>query len=132
MDVPVDYSENKTVLIDELEAARIGLAESLDTLGDATRSALDVPAKIKRNPVKTAALVGGTGFLLVLYTTFQRLFLDVPMGSRPLFLLAILMILIGIQFIVIGLLGEMQIRTYYEAQNKPIYIVRDTLGWEPD
>jgi len=51
--------------IDELEAARIGLADSLDTLGDATRSALDVPAKIKRNPVKTAALVGGTGFLLV-------------------------------------------------------------------
>jgi hypothetical protein len=50
--------------IDELEAARIGLADSLDTLGDATRSALDVPAKIRRNPVKTAALVGGTGFLL--------------------------------------------------------------------
>ena len=49
----------------ELDAARGGLAESLDDLGDATRSALDVPAKIKRNPVKTAALVGGTGFLLV-------------------------------------------------------------------
>ena len=33
---------------------------------------------------------------------------------------------------VIGLLGEMQIRTYYEAQNKPIYIVRETLGWDAD
>lgn len=75
---------------------------------------------------------GGIGFLLALYTTFERLFLGVPMGSRPMFLLSILMILIGIQFIVIGLLGEMQIRTYYEAQNKPIYIVRETLGWEPD
>ena len=31
----------------------------------ATQSALDVPAKIRRNPVKTAALIGGTGFLLV-------------------------------------------------------------------
>lgn len=51
--------------IAKLEAARMGLAESLDHLSDATQSALDVPAKIKRNPVKTAALVGGTGFLLV-------------------------------------------------------------------
>ena len=49
----------------ELEAARDGMAQSLDQLTSATQSALDVPAKIKRNPVKTAALVGGTGFLLV-------------------------------------------------------------------
>lgn len=48
----------------ELEAARAQLTASLDQLTDATHSALDVPAKIKRNPVKTAALVGGTGFLL--------------------------------------------------------------------
>ena len=78
-------------------------------------------------------LISGTvGFLLALYTTFERLFLAVPMGSRPLFLLAILMILIGIQFIAIGLLGEMQIRTYYETQNKPIFIVKETLGWDSD
>ena len=75
---------------------------------------------------------GAIGFMLALYTTFERLFLGVPMGSRPLFLLAILMILIGIQFIAIGLLGEMQIRTYYETQNKPIFIVKETLGWESD
>jgi glycosyltransferase involved in cell wall biosynthesis len=76
-------------------------------------------------------LVSGIiGIMLALYTTFERLFLGVPMGNRPVFLLAILMILIGIQFIVIGLLGEMQIRTYYETQNKPIYIVKDTLGWD--
>jgi len=73
---------------------------------------------------------GAIGFFLALYTTFERLFLGVPMGSRPLFLLAILMILIGIQFIAFGLLGEMQIRTYYETQNKPIYVVKETLGWD--
>ncbi len=75
---------------------------------------------------------GAIGLMLAVYTTFERLFLGVPMGSRPLFLLAILMILIGIQFIVIGLLGEMQIRTYYETQNKPIYIVKETLGWDEE
>ncbi len=50
--------------MEELEAARAGMAGSLDVLTGATQSALDVPAKIRRNPVKTAALVGGTGFLL--------------------------------------------------------------------
>jgi hypothetical protein len=48
----------------ELEAARVGLADSLDELTSATQSALDIPAKIRRHPARTAALVGGTGFLL--------------------------------------------------------------------
>ncbi len=51
--------------MERIEAARVELSGSLDQLADATHSALDVPAKIKRNPAKTAALVGGTGFLLV-------------------------------------------------------------------
>jgi hypothetical protein len=49
----------------ELEAARNGAAEALDQLSSSTQSALDIPAKIRRNPVRTAALVGGAGFLLV-------------------------------------------------------------------
>ncbi len=49
----------------QLAVTRTELSASLDQLADATHSALDVPAKIKRNPAKTAALVGGTGFLLV-------------------------------------------------------------------
>jgi hypothetical protein len=48
----------------ELEAAREEVAASLGELSDATHSALDFPAKIKRNPVKTAALLGGAGFLM--------------------------------------------------------------------
>jgi hypothetical protein len=48
----------------ELEAARSAAAESLDELASATQSALDVPAKIRRNPGKTVALAGGAGFLM--------------------------------------------------------------------
>jgi hypothetical protein len=54
-----------TEALSELEVARARFSDSLDELSEATRSALDVPAKIRRNPVKSAALVGGTGFLLV-------------------------------------------------------------------
>jgi hypothetical protein len=49
----------------EVVQARAELAAALDQLTAATQSALDVPGKIRRNPAKTAALVGGTGFLLV-------------------------------------------------------------------
>lgn len=48
----------------QVDAARADVSDALDDLLAATQSALDVPAKIKRNPIRTAALVGGTGFLL--------------------------------------------------------------------
>jgi len=68
------------------------------------------------------------GFLLALYMTVERLFFGVALGNRPLLLLAVLLIVLGVQFIVFGLLGELQIRTYYESQNKTIYAVRDTVN----
>jgi glycosyltransferase involved in cell wall biosynthesis len=45
-------------------------------------------------------------------------------GNRPLFLVGIFLILISVQFFMIGLIGEMIVRVYYEAGNKPIYYVR--------
>jgi hypothetical protein len=51
--------------MEQLRTAREGVARSLDDLTGATQSALDIPAKIRRNPLKAAALVGGTGFLVV-------------------------------------------------------------------
>ena len=73
-------------------------------------------------------LSGGSGFLIALIMTVQRMFFDIPMANRPLLLLAILLILMGMQFIYMGLLGELQVRTYHESQKKPIYVVRRVLG----
>jgi hypothetical protein len=36
--------------------------------------------------------------------------------------------MLGVQLITMGLLGELVVRTYHEAQNKPIYVVREILG----
>ena len=71
---------------------------------------------------------GGTGFLIALVMTIQRMFFEISMANRPLLLLAILLILMGMQFIYMGLLGELQVRTYHESQKKPIYVVRNVLG----
>jgi hypothetical protein len=47
-----------------VEAARAGVETELDNLGSAARAAVDIPAKIRRNPVRTAGLAGGAVFLL--------------------------------------------------------------------
>ena len=69
----------------------------------------------------TSALFGG-GLLSVI--TYQRFFEHQPMGNRPLLTLGVMMIIIGLQFLVFGLLAEVLARTYYESQSKKIYVVR--------
>ena len=68
------------------------------------------------------------GIFLGLYLTFVKLFMQQDIGSRPLLLLAVLLVVIGVQLITMGLLGEMIIRTYFESQNKPIYYVREIVN----
>lgn len=70
-------------------------------------------------------LAGLAGFGLAAYLTIQRVFFEIPLANRPILLLAILLIFIGIQFISIGLLGELQVRTYHESQGKPIYHIKE-------
>jgi glycosyltransferase involved in cell wall biosynthesis len=70
----------------------------------------------------------GSGALLGIYLTFLKLFFDQDIGGRPLLLLAVLLVVIGVQLITMGLLGEMVIRTYYESQAKPIYYVRNVVS----
>ncbi len=72
---------------------------------------------------------GFIGFLLALYMTIERLFFGIALANRPLLLFSVLLILIGIQFIVFGLLAELQTRTYHETQNKPIFVVKETHGY---
>ena len=48
-------------------------------------------------------------------------------GNRPLLTLAVVLGLAGIQLFCFGLLGELQIRTYHESQDRPIYRIRETL-----
>ena len=48
-------------------------------------------------------------------------------GNRPLLTLAVVLGLSGIQLFCFGLLGELQIRTYHESQDRPIYRIRETL-----
>lgn len=69
----------------------------------------------------------GGGMALAAYLTVLRLFFQEPLSDRPILLLAILLILMGVQMITMGLLGEMTVRVYHEAQDKPIYMIREVV-----
>lgn len=80
----------------------------------------------------SVGLVSGfCGLMMLMYTTYQRLFLSVPMGNRPVMTLGVMLIMVGLQFLVFGLLAELQTRTYYESQNKSTYIVRRIISHTP-
>lgn len=72
-------------------------------------------------------VLGGFGVLIGLYLAFVRIFLQEDIGNRPLLLLAIFLVILGVQMISIGLVAEMVTRTYHESQRKRIYTVREWL-----
>jgi glycosyltransferase involved in cell wall biosynthesis len=67
------------------------------------------------------------GLVITAWLGFERLFLSMPLAGRPIVLLGILLTVMGLQFITMGLLGELLVRTYHESQNKPVYRVETVL-----
>jgi glycosyltransferase involved in cell wall biosynthesis len=71
---------------------------------------------------------GVLGFLICLYLSIRKLFFKMSLLERmPMLLLGILLILVGVQLISMGLLGEIMVRTYHESQHKPIYTIKEII-----
>lgn len=68
------------------------------------------------------AFVAGTA--LAGWTLYDKFLFGIKAHRNPLLLLAIFFFIVGVQFILIGLVAELIIRTYHESQNKPTYLVR--------
>jgi glycosyltransferase involved in cell wall biosynthesis len=70
-----------------------------------------------------AGLVSGAA------TLYMKLFEHISMNRNPLLIMTAFLLFMGVQFIVMGLLGELNARTYFESQNKPIYVIRERLNF---
>ncbi len=106
-------------------------------LGRITRVLLDLMTvrfllSYSTRPIQIFGSMGilafGLGVVIGIYLSFVKLAYGVALTERPLLLLAILLVMIGVQFVTMGLLGELIVRTYHESQGKPIYTVREELG----
>ena len=70
-------------------------------------------------------LAGGLGALITGYLGYVRLFQHQAIAERPLLLLGVMLVFIGVQLLTFGLLAEVMARTYYESQDKPTYVIRE-------
>ena len=84
---------------------------------------------------KPLYLFGGLGFALcssgvvvAAYTLFQKYFEHIWVHRNPLLVIAVFLFMLGVQLVMLGLLAEIQIRTYHEASAKPTYLVRQTVN----
>ena len=86
-------------------------------------------------PLQIFGLMGGAmglgGLAIIAWLASVRLMgilglmPDQSIGNRPLLLIGILLVFTGVQLVTLGLLAELQVRTYHESQNKPIYVIRE-------
>ena len=66
----------------------------------------------------------GTGAM----TLYMKIMEHLSMNRNPLLIVTAFLLFMGVQFIVLGLLGELNARTYFESQGKPIYVVKDRIN----
>jgi len=80
-------------------------------------------------PLQIFGLIGmAMGFLgtaISAYLVYVKFADEQSIANRPLLFLGILLIITGVQFVTLGLLAELQARTYHESQNKPTYVIRE-------
>jgi len=85
--------------------------------------------------LKPIYLFGGTGLGLIFgggvmlsYLFIRRILGTIAVLGSPLFQLAVMLLILGFQSFLMGLIAEMLVRTYYESQRKPTYRVRKTIN----
>ena len=67
------------------------------------------------------------GTAIGVYLTVIKIVYGVSIGNRPLLILAVVLVLAGVQLFSVGLLAELLMRTYHESQGRPIYRIRETV-----
>lgn len=84
---------------------------------------------------KPIYLFGGAGLVLITFSSALLLFLGVrrilistSVLLSPIFPLAIMLLIMGFQSVLMGLIAELLVRTYYESQRKPTYRIRKTIN----
>jgi glycosyltransferase involved in cell wall biosynthesis len=75
----------------------------------------------------TGAVITGLGGLIGFYLLVIKI-MGESIGNRPLLTLAVLLVIVGIQSMMFGLLGELMMRTYFESSNRKTYTVREFLS----
>lgn len=79
----------------------------------------------------SGAILCSTGTLAAAYALYEKWSADIYVHRNPLALIAVFLFLLGVNFILMGLIAELIVRTYHESQEKPTYWVRSLRNLGP-
>ncbi len=68
------------------------------------------------------------GFICGIYLTFVKFYRHIPLAGRPLLFLTVLLLVVGVQFIVLGILTDIMVQIYYGSEDRKVYNIKETLG----
>jgi len=112
--------------------SKYGLSRTLKVVFDLMT--IKFMASYQTKPIYVFGSFGMLAFAISLLSGLYALFLKVihkaDLVQTPLPILSIVMFAVGVQFLLMGLLAEMLVRTYHESQAKAIYAVRERLGFK--
>ncbi|WP_254591444.1 glycosyltransferase family 2 protein [Methanocella conradii] len=77
-------------------------------------------------------LISTLGGLVSIYLIMERLFFNTRLSDKPLFTLSVLSVIIGIQFIALGILADISIKAYYNQKKFKSYRIENTIGFNND
>jgi glycosyltransferase involved in cell wall biosynthesis len=75
--------------------------------------------------------LGFSGVLISVFVLWQKFYLGIWVHNNPLFIIAMIFSVMAVQFLALGLLAEIVIRTYFESQHKSTYLIGEKFGFEP-
>ena len=82
-----------------------------------------------QRPIQVFGLLGlfsaTAGFIITVYLIIMRIFFSQALSDKPLFILSIFMVFVGIQLITMGLLAEVLMRVHQEVGNKTTYAIKE-------
>jgi dolichol-phosphate mannosyltransferase len=125
-EIPVDHHART------MGVSKYGLSRTLKVVFDLVT--IKFMASYQTKPIYVFGSFGmlafAVSFIAGLWALFLKLVHKADFVQTPLPVLAVVMFAVAAQFFLMGLLAEMQVRTYHESQSKTIYAVRERIGFE--
>lgn len=125
-EIPVDHHART------MGKSKYGISRTIKVIFDLMT--IKFMAEYHTKPIYVFGTFGMLAFFLAVVATVWAAILKFGYGVSfiltPLPVIAIVMLAISVQFILMGLLAEMLVRTYHESQDKAIYAVREKIGFE--
>jgi glycosyltransferase involved in cell wall biosynthesis len=112
----------------EIGESKYGLGRTFKVIYDIIN--LKFLLMTKTTPIQFMGGLGTSLFVLGALTSLAviilKIFFSFDMSGNPLTILSVLLFVLGVQFFMIGLLGELIVRTYYEGTGRKVYVIRDS------